>query len=281
MGLNTGALQQKQEEIEKKRKESMGKEFFNLEEKKNTVRILPRSLKYFSVEKDDDFAVRYFVHYNLFDVDGFKMVVCRKTLNQVCPICEEVSKLKDKVLLGRVRARERFTYNVFDFEDGKIKILETGPKIYEEVLKFVLNPEWGDLFGLKDGRNITIEKISAEKSGTGWNEYTVVPSPMPSDITESLPENWDEEIDKLFERIPTIFDEAELKRLADCFKNGTSPAKLEQEKRKDVTKERQSNGVAPDKLDRPECFGEKYLPRDQKCKDCKVKDDCRAKYLSV
>ena len=295
MALDTSLLKSRHEEAEKKRKEMGSKLFFNLEEKKNIVRILPRSLKYFSPEKDDDFAVRYFVHYNLFDIEGFKMIVCNKTIGKSCPICEEAHKLNDKALVSKIRAKERFMYNVLDLTDGVIKILETGPKIYEEILKFVLNPEWGDLFGLKDGRNITIEKIPSEKSGTGWVEYTVMPSPMPSDVTEMVPEGWDVEIDKLSDKLPNLFDDAELKRIGECFKNGVSPVTAENSRKKDVISERQGSvtqspsteqkpkltpQVPPDKQ---ECFGLKYMPRAEKCKVCisDLKDACRTTYLSV
>ena len=223
MALDTGVLKQRQEETEKRRKESAGKEFFNLADGKNSIRILPRSMKYFGPDKDDDFAVRYYVHYNMFEADGYKMIVCNKTTGHGCPLCDEISRLNDKTLSSRIRAKERFMYNVLDMSDSKIKLLETGPKIYDEILKFVLNPEWGDLFGLDNGRNVTIEKIPAEKSGTGWVEYSVMPSPMISDVTPALLEGWEAEVDRLVEKIPEIRTLEEFQRVANCFATGASP----------------------------------------------------------
>ena len=282
--LKVERLKEKQVEIEKRRQEYMGRDFYDLKDGSNVMRILPRGFKYFSKEGDDDFAIRYFVHYNMFTEEGFRMIVCRKTVGEKCAICEMVDSLDDKAMIGKLRARERFMYNVLDLKEGKMKILETGPKIYEEILKFVLNPEWGDLFGVKDGRQVTIEKISAEKSGTGWADYNVVPSPQKTDISDVLPEGWDDEIDKLLDRVPVIPLADEGGRLVDCFKEGSSPVTAEIKKREGVGQDRKIQlGTKEEKSDegKPECFGLKYAPRNEKCKTCKVRDDCRTEFLRI
>lgn len=333
--LKTDTLKTKHEEREKRRGE-MSASFFQLKDGKNVVRILPRGLQYFSKEGDDDFALRYAVHYNLFEEKGFGMVVCPAYTKQTCPICEMVGRISDKTKQTKLRAKERYMYNVFDPEDGIIKVLETGPKVYDDILKFVVSPEWGDLFGIKDGRMITIERIPADKSGTGWADYNVLPSPQVTDVTEVLPDGWDAEIDKLASKIPGVLDLEELKRLVECHEKGISPVKKEDEKRGAVDGERaeklaalrQSVGMGgaketakatsapaskPAVVQQPPaqaaavgekkampgcqfgpqpdpnfppgtypfCFALEYSPRQEKCKTCWAKPECRLEFLKV
>lgn len=282
MPLNLGELQKRKEEIERRRQ---GVEFYTLSDGKNLVRILPRSMKYFDKEGDDDFAYRYFVHYNMFEVDGYRMIVCRKTVGEECPICELAETLEDKV---KLRARERFIYNVLDLNDpGKIKVMETGPKIYEEILKFVLNPEWGDLFGIKDGRNITIEKIPPNQTRTGWTDYTVMPSPQKSDVTELLPEGWEDMIDTLVGRIPKLFEVDEMKRLVECYKKGEPPNLEEMEKRQEMLNDRKKEvekvGQQPvekkEETRQLECFGKDFSVRNEKCKVCPERVACKEAFI--
>lgn len=326
MPLQTELLKKKQEEQEKRRQES-GKVFFDLKDGKNVIRILPRSLKYFSKEGDDDFAVRYLVHYNMFEVSGYKMILCSQTKGEACPICEYVNKATDKVVIGKIRHRERYMYNVWDQADGKVKILETGPKIYEEVLKFVVSPEWGDLFGLVNGRMITVERIPKEKSGTGWAEYAVVPSPQLTNISELLPEGWDAEVDSLVSKIPEGSDQAKLGYLVECFTKGVAPVTGQEDQKVGAAQalkpqvggqQAQSTsavaaapvqtqaqvptmplppvsatvkvgtpgcqfGPQPDPKfpagTYPYCFAKEYSPRQEKCKTCWAKPECRAEFL--
>lgn len=266
MGLNVDRMKERQEQ-----RPFSDSKFFTLKDGMNVVRILPRSMKYFAPEGDDDFAYSYWAHYGMFDVDGYRMIVCARTVGQRCPICDYLRAHKD--LGTRMKASERFLYNIFDYDDGSIKVMETGPFIYDKIYRLVLNPMYGDLFGIRDGRDVSIEKIPGEKSSTGWVQYSVLPVPDKKDISDLLPDGWEEEIDRLETFVPPFLGVEKLTELVKLFDEGKSPK---------PTSESMSEGVKNGGAKREEqkrvkkvpiCFGQ-YDENDESCKNCEVRDDC-------
>lgn len=224
---------------EKESRESLyGSQFYEIKEGENPLRLLPRSVKAFTPEGDTGFAIRYWVHYNLFDVEGYRLIVCSRTVGGNCPFCEYVMNLEDKTKASQLRARERFLYNVVDLRDNKLKVLETGPMIYDGFLNYILQPEWGEVLDLKEGNAFKIIKIPPEKSSTGWADYNVLVMPQKVDVTPFLPENWDEVLDSLKNRVPVVRTDKELKKLLDCYLRGVPPHEEEMEKRRKVLNER-------------------------------------------
>lgn len=294
MALRLDEMKKAYEEDQEKRREG-SKSYYNLEDKKNIVRILPRSLAFFSTEGDNDFAWKYYVHYKMFAVQGFKMVVCRKSIsaNEPCPVCDMLEALKGKPEASRMHRRERFLYNVYDPTDGLIKIMETGPKVYDLLRVFMLSDDWGDLLSLKNGRMVTIERTPEDKTTSGWAEYSVIPSPKVTDVSDVLPETWDAQIDALKTKIPVCLDLVAVQKLVDMYKRGETPVKEEKESRRDVSEERKVaiEGSAPASVQQApvetatvtavklECFGKKYAPREEKCKICKDTSACRVEFF--
>ena len=293
----------KQEEQERKYSYNV---FFEIKPGENPLRLLPRSMKIFT-EGDYLFAYRYFVHYNMFDVQGYRMIVCPTTYKDACPICEYVSQETDREKVGRIRRQERFIYNVFDLTDETLKIMETGPQIYDGFTRYWLDAEWGPskMVGVNTGCMFKIVLVPAEKSSTGWNHYDVVATPKVVDLTSKLPENWMETIDSLESKIPAVRSKEELSKLVEYYVKGISPAVEETKKREEVFEERakeleelgkrnqqqqqqqqlskqqevqvqqkQQSGV-------PDCFGLNFAPRDQKCKVCVYWAKCRDAFVSA
>ena len=273
----------KTEEL-KKKSENLGSRdslYYKLADGSNVLRILPRSLAYFSKEGDNDYAHVYSAHYNLFDVQGYKVVICRQTANQKCPICDYGHSLEDKKKAKIYTASDRYVYNIFDYDSGKIKVFETGPFIYEEILKYVVDPEWGDLFSLKEGRDIKIEVATVPQGQKGKvNPYTVKMVPNKTDVTELLPEKWDEVIDGLKSRMNEVKDEAFYLMIADHLRKGTSPQPIQndnQEQKKGET----AKPAEAKPTGNPACFGIEYSPRADKCRACAVKINCRTVALKL
>jgi hypothetical protein len=284
MGLNMDAMKKRKEEMDQN---NFDTKFFDLKDGPNAVRVLPRSTKYFTKDKDDDFAFRFYVHYGLFDVQGFKMLVCRKSFGEACPICEYV---KAKVLTNN--AKERFIYNVLDLETGELKILTTGPQVYQQILDFVLHPEYGDLFDVEGGTNLTIERVPKEKSNTGWVTYKTIPARQPSDITDQLPEKWEEEIDKLLEKgIPHMFSEEEMAEIIAVHEKGGDPTPIGQKGKPQKSEEAKAAQDSPTpqqkkeppqkpKASVPDCYGDSFKFSDPKCKACAVRQECKKEFFS-
>jgi hypothetical protein len=289
----------KQEQQERKYSYST---FFEIKPGENPLRLLPRSMKIFT-QGDYLFAHRYFVHYNMFDVQGYRMIACPMTYKDTCPICEYVSQENEREKVSRIRRQERFIYNVFDLADETLKVLETGPQVYDGFTRYWLDSEWGPgkMVGVETGCMFKIVFVPSEKSSTGWNHYDVVATPKVVDLTQKLPENWEETVDSLESKIPIVRSKEELSKLLECYLKGISPAAEETKKREEVFEERakelealakqqnsqpaqlvKQEGQPAQPLQKiPDCFGVSFAPRDQKCKVCVYWTKCRDAFVSV
>lgn len=296
MGLNTDELKKRAEE----KKSSAGGKYWKPEEgKRNVIRVLPRSLKYFTKEGDNDFAFSYYVHYNLFDVEGYKRIICKQSFGQKCPICDHAASFDDKKKAKNFRASHVYMYNVLDYETGDIKVFESGPFIYDEIIKFVVDPAWGELFDTKTGRDIVIEKKVVPQSKRGLeNPYEVKPIPDRTDVTEALPDNWDELISGLQDRLPEPKDDAYYLAIVEHLRKGTLPAPVEKDKKEGNNSNHSGTATASapaasepapaaakksdtPKQENPVCFGLEYSPRLEKCKPCFAKAACRDATLKL
>lgn len=307
MALNKESLATSRDEMMKDNV-GMDKAYYNLEDGKNEIRVLPRSMKFFTKEGDDDFAFKFYVHYNLFDKSGFKMLVCRKTLGEACPLCDFIKKSNLPNL-----SKARYVYNVLDLSDNQVKILTTGPMVYGQILNFLLNPDWGDICGVKDGRDVTITRVPAAKSPNGRVSYNTIPSPQQKDITEILPEHWEETVDSLEQQgIPFIFSEEKMAELIDIYKNGGDPTvvasgaskvepphevavSVDEEvipETKEAEKPKDNSVAAPVVEEKPvaatkekstgaikDCFGEGFSFKKEDCRNCATRKGCKKIYF--
>ncbi len=147
----------------------------------NLIRILP--------PRDGKLFYRRFgVHYGLV---GSGMELCpRLCFTKPCPVCETVDALR-KVgssgameLVRRLAVVERFMMNVIVLSaDVKNVRQYLAPKTVRlELLKVILDPDYGDITDLQTGRNVVIEKVQG--SG-GFANYVVRVKPNPVSV-ESL-----------------------------------------------------------------------------------------------
>lgn len=295
MGLDVSKLKEKFE-----RKSSDRGNRMELKDGDNELRILPPSLEYLA-DSVDYIGYEYLIHYNLGSEDDKQAEVCPKTFGKgpKCPVCEAVSKLyrlntpEDKALAGTIRAKKRHIFNVIDLRepDKGIQIMETGPKIYESIVVFVTNPKWGDLLDLDKGRNITITKTDAKKSGTGYIEYSVAPDPTQESIREKLPKEFKTAIAGLQKSIPVAKSYDDLKAILEGEPVSSAPVK---DQRPEVVtnvsagpsaavSEKPAPSVQQEiKVEKnPVCFGKDYGPRKEECTKCAVKSDCRTEFLKV
>ena len=292
MGLDVTKLQERAE-----RKSAKRTDRFNLQDGENYLRLLPPSLEYLK-EDVDYITFEYLMHYNL-GIEGNRTAeVCPKILGKQhrCPICEVVFKLyktqdaTDKTLAGSIRAKGRHIYNVLDLNnlDKGIQIMETGPKIYDEIVKFIANPKYSDILDLDQGRNITITKTPGKESSSGFAEYDVIPDPDITSIKDRLPQNWKEQLIKLEKSIPVPKSYEEIRQILegeDTSSEEVSAVTLDSvettivetvvDKTPDVIKEVPVDGK------KPECFGNDFGPKKEECINCAYKIDCREEYLRI
>lgn len=301
MPLDLGKLKEKMEKRPTERADR-----FNFKDGDNYIRILPPSLEYFA-ESIEYICFEYGVHFNL-GADGDKTAeVCPKSLDKHsrCPICEVVSRFyrtgkdDDKAIAGQLRARTRCVFNVVDLNnpDKGIQIMETGIKIYEDIVKFMTNPKWGDLLDLDEGRNITITKTSAKETSSGYTEYTVAPDPNICSIREKLPKNFKEGISLLKKSIPQAKSYDELKVILEGGTPSdentpsvtTSSVKHEVQTNKEIMTDSKVDAKstvkvkeeAPTTKEKPSCFGNDYGPNRDVCKKCSFIKECRIEFLNL
>ena len=109
-----------------------------------------------------------------FDIGG-KGAVCLKTFGEACPVCEFVNVIKDdaeyRKVANKMFPRKRYIFNVI--QGGKLLILEVGTSVWEQIISYFADENYGNISDLKTGRDIKIIK-----SGTGLStEYDVKVNP--------------------------------------------------------------------------------------------------------
>ncbi len=294
MGIDISKLKEKFE------KKAVGRsDRFTFKDKDNYIRILPPSIEYLG-ENVDYIAYEFYIHYGL-GVEGDKVSeVCPKTFGKQhkCPICEAVWKLyktntlEDKALAGKIRSKVRHIFNIIDLNEVEkgIQIMETGPKIYEEIIKFITNPKWGDLLDIDKGRNFIITKTPGDDTASGYTEYSVSPDPDSTSIRSKLPQNFKDVIGMLKKQVPTAKSYDELKGILEGNpteerskgeSDGNVPSVEVKKENITIKKEEVKEKPVDVKKEPPECFGIGYGPKRDVCLECAVKKECRTKFLEI
>lgn len=176
MGINIDKL--------KAMKENLGKtgknEYWKPEDGKNVIRVLP------AVE-GDEFYKEVHTHYHV-GADE-KSVICAKTEERDCPICKELEKLKkgsktDKELADSMRSKKAYYLQIITPDEPDSPKLYPAPQtVFKGILDIILDPDYGDITDVEEGREITIER-----TGKGLNtKYSILPKPKVSSL-----DNWEE-----------------------------------------------------------------------------------------
>ena len=149
---------------------------------KHTVRIAP-----YQFEKDNPFIELYF-HYNI----NNKTYLSPQSFGRPDPIVEFADKLKrmgDKEDWKAAKAMEpklrTFVPVIVRGEEGEgIRFWGFGKTVYQEILGYIADPDYGDITDPTSGRDLTIEYKSAEEAGTSYPTTTIRVKPSTSPITE-------------------------------------------------------------------------------------------------
>lgn len=147
------------------------------------IRIVP-----YIHNRENPFLELYF-HYNL----GKKSTLSPTSFGRPDPISEFANKLKqsgdkEEWLLGRKLEPKMRTYVpvlVRGQENEGVKFWGFGKKVYQELLAFIADPDYGDITDLKEGRDVVVTVKSAEESGTNYAETTIRIKPKQTPATEN------------------------------------------------------------------------------------------------
>src|SRR6056300_397464 len=146
------------------------------------LRIVP-----YKFDKDNPFIELYF-HYNV----NNKTYLSPQSFGRPDPIVEFADKLKrmgDKEDWKAAKAMEpklrTFVPVIVRGEEGEgVRFWGFGKTVYQEILGYIADPDYGDITDPTSGRDLTIEYKSAEEAGTSYPTTTIRVKPSQSAVSE-------------------------------------------------------------------------------------------------
>lgn len=183
---------------------------------KQVIRIIP----YIHNEENPFIELKF--HYNL----NGKTYLSPDTFNNPDPIVEFSNKLKksgdkEEWQFGRKLEPKMRTFCpiiIRGKEKDGVKFWGFGKQVYQAILSYIADPDYGDITDIKTGRDIVVEFIPTEESGKSFPETTIRPKPNQTDaIEDSLKNLLKEQTDilELFE----VPEYSELKAAMDTWLN--------------------------------------------------------------
>jgi hypothetical protein len=203
---------------------------------KHQVRIVP-----YLFNKDNPF-IELFFHYNI----NNKTYLSPASFGRPDPIIEFADKLKkmgDKEDWKAARQLEprlrTFVPVIIRGEESEgVRFWSFGKTVYQEILGYIADPDYGDITDPKTGRDLTIEYVSAEDAGTSYPTTTIRVKPKESPISENSEQmaNWlNEQTD-----ITTIYSELSYNELKTILANWLNPETKADEETSDDEVEEES-----------------------------------------
>jgi hypothetical protein len=149
---------------------------------KHQVRIVP-----YKFNQDYPFIELYF-HYNI----NNKTYLSPQSFGRPDPIVEFADKLKrmgDKDDWKAAKAMEpklrTFVPVIVRGEEGEgVRFWGFGKTVYQEILGYIADPDYGDITDPTSGRDLTIEYKTAEEAGTTYPTTTIRVKPNQSALSE-------------------------------------------------------------------------------------------------
>ena len=192
---------------------------------KQVVRIVP-----YQHNKDNPFQELFF-HYDL----GGKTYLSPITFGRPDPIEEFAQKLRssgnkeDYQIAKKLMAKMRtFAPVIVRGEESEgVRFWGFGKMVYQELLSVIADPDYGDITDAMNGRDITVEFISAEEAGKNFPVTNIRVKPNQTPITED-----DKLLDKLLNEQPNMqemYQERSYDELTEVLNNWLTPSDDEKE----------------------------------------------------
>ena len=156
--------------------------FWKPEPGKQVVRIVP-----YKHNKDNPF-IELFFHYNLNNRSYLSPI----SFGRPDPIEEFAQKLKgsgnkeDYQLSKKLEAKMRtFAPVIVRGEESQgVKFWGFGKTVYQELLSIIADPDYGDITDPVNGRDVSVEFISAEESGASFPKTNIRVKPNQTPISD-------------------------------------------------------------------------------------------------
>jgi len=196
---------------------------------KQVVRIVP-----YQHNKENPFQELFF-HYDL----GGKTYLSPITFGRPDPIEEFAQKLRssgnkeDYQIAKKLMAKMRtFAPVIVRGEESEgVRFWGFGKMVYQELLSVIADPDYGDITDAMNGRDVTVEFISAEEAGKNFPVTNIRVKPNQTPITED-----DKLLDKMLNEQPNIqemYQERSYEELTEVLNNWLTPSDDEGEDKGD------------------------------------------------
>ena len=211
---------------------STTKSFWKPQPGKQVVRVVP-----YKHNKDNPF-IELFFHYNL---GNNKTYLSPLSFGRPDPVAEFADKLKstgnkDEWIQGKRLEPKMRTFApviVRGQESEGVKFWGFGKTVYQELLSVIADPDYGDITDSMNGRDVTVEFISAEEAGKNFPVTNIRVKPNQAPITED-----DKLLDKLLNEQPNMqemYQERSYDDLTEILNNWLTPSEDESSDKKDAS----------------------------------------------
>tara|TARA_B100001287_G_scaffold265236_1_gene257943 strand:+ start:738 stop:1562 length:825 start_codon:yes stop_codon:yes gene_type:complete len=188
---------------------------------KHQVRIVP-----YKFDKDNPFIELYF-HYNI----NNKTYLSPQSFGRPDPIVEFADKLKRMGDKEDWKAAKQMEPKLRTFvpiivrgqEADGVKFWGFGKTVYQEILGYIADPDYGDITDPQSGRDLTIQYISAEEAGASYPTTQLRVKPSQTPLAESA-----DSVQKLLENqteITDLYSELSYDELKDVLEGWLNPSK--------------------------------------------------------
>lgn len=212
----------------------------------NVVRIVP-----YQHNKENPFLELYF-YYNL----GRKNYVSLVTFNEQDPIVEFSEQLmatgnREDWILGKKLQPKLRTYVpviVRGKEKEGVKFWGFGKEIYQELLRFIADPDYGDITDLSNGRDVVVEYQTPKEAKNNYGKISIRVKPNQTRVTDNK-----EVADQIMNSQPDIyevFQKNTYDELKNALANWLNPEQEEENETNEMIQQaRAKGGVATEPKD--------------------------------
>lgn len=189
-------------------------EFWKPKPGKYVIRIVP-----YTHNKDNPF-IELFFHYGI----NNKTYLSPMSFGRPDPIVEFSEKLKrmggddwkaGKKLEPKLRT---FVPVLVRGEEGEgIRFWGFGKTVYQDLLAYIADPDYGDITDPMTGRDITVEITSPEENGTSYQMTAIRPKPRETPLSEDSKKL--EEYLTTQPNVADLYEELSYKELSEIFSN--------------------------------------------------------------
>lgn len=186
MAINLDSVKNRLEKLrqstEKPERKSMTEDIWKAENGQHQLRLLPY------VHNDDNFP---FIELKFYYNFGKRSYLAPSTFGNPDPIVEASQKLqgmgtKEDWILGKKLEPKLRVYApvlIRGQEDKGVKFWGFGVQVYQELLSYMSDPDYGDITDPLKGRDIVID-VQPPKDGKMYSSTTVRIKPNPSKVSE-------------------------------------------------------------------------------------------------